>query len=255
MIPKTIHYCWFGREEKTKLVRKCIRSWKKYCPDYTIIEWNEDNYDITTAPLFVRQAYEEKKWAFVSDYVRYYVVFENGGIYLDTDVQMINNIDFLLANNVFFGIQCFDLQPNSGLGFGAVKGHGFIKELMSVYEESTFILPDRKCDLIPCNERDYIAFCGHGFKLCNKEQILDNGVRIYPSDFFCPWINGSPFLKKTRNTVLIHWYAGSWIDDKHKKIKRFLKYIDYILHTPNRLGIKLLGTERYNRLKKIFGRN
>ncbi len=254
MIPKIIHYCWFGREEKTKLVKKCIRSWKKYCPDYKIIEWNEDNYDIAAAPLFVRQAYDKRKWAFVSDYVRYYVVFEYGGIYMDTDVQIIKNIDFLLADTVFFGIQHLDLHPASGLGFGAVKGHGFIKELMGAYEGVSFILSEGKYNQIPCPDRDYALFCRYGFKLSDEEQILTNGVHIYPTEFFCPWIKGNPFLKKTKNTVMIHWFAASWLGDEHRINRRKQQYFDYFIYVPNRFGMRVLGMKRYNRLKRIFGR-
>lgn len=257
MIPKIIHYCWFGRKEKTKLEKKCIRSWKKYCPDYKIIEWNEDNYDIASAPLFVRQAYDKRKWAFVSDYVRYYAVYENGGIYLDTDVQIIKSIDFLLADTAFFGIQHLDLHPASGLGFGAVKGHGFIKELMDAYQEVSFILSEGIYNVIPCPDRDYASFCKYGFKLIDEKQILSNGVHIYPTEFFCPWIIGSPYLKKTKNTVTIHWFAASWLSDEQKKNrheKHKKQYFDYFIHIPNRFGMRVLGMKRYNRLKRIFGR-
>ena len=102
MIPKIIHYCWFGKDEKPKLAKKCIASWKKYCPDYQIIEWNEDNYDISSAPLFVRQAIEAQKWAFASDYVRLKVVYEHGGIYLDCDTFPISKFDDNLLSNDFF---------------------------------------------------------------------------------------------------------------------------------------------------------
>ena len=96
MIPKVIHYCWFGGGKKPKLAKKCISSWKTYCPGYKLIEWNESNYDLSSAPQFVREAAEAKKWAFVSDYVRLQVVYQYGGIYLDTDVELLRNIDFLL---------------------------------------------------------------------------------------------------------------------------------------------------------------
>lgn len=104
-IPKVIHYCWFGHDPKPKLAEKCIKSWKKKCPDYKIIEWNEENFDISACPLYVRQAYEAKKWAFVTDYVRLKVVYEHGGIYLDTDVELKKNLDFLLNHKAYFGFE------------------------------------------------------------------------------------------------------------------------------------------------------
>ena len=138
MIPKTIHYCWFGRNPKPALAQKCIQSWKKHCPDYTIMEWNEDNYDISSAPLYVRQAYEARKWAFVTDYVRLHVVHDHGGIYMDTDVELKKNPDALLEYSAYFGFE--DGQyVNTGLGFGAIPGHPFLKEIMADYEGIPFI--------------------------------------------------------------------------------------------------------------------
>lgn len=115
MIPKIIHYCWFGGGPKPKSVEKYIRSWKKYCSDYEIIEWNEDNFDISSSPLYVKQAYAAKKWAFVSDYARLKVVFECGGIYFDTDVQVIKNIDTLLQYDTFFGFENCGVIPRIAL--------------------------------------------------------------------------------------------------------------------------------------------
>lgn len=117
MIPKKIHYCWFGRGEKPKLAKKCIQSWKKYCPDYEIIEWNEDNFDIDQYP-YLRWCYDNKKWAFLSDFARLLVVYQNGGIYFDTDVELIKTPDELLGCNAFFGFEN-DKNIATGLGFGA----------------------------------------------------------------------------------------------------------------------------------------
>ena len=120
-IPKVIHYCWFGHNPKPEQALSCIASWKEKCPDYQIIEWNEDNYDISSAPLYVRQAYQEKKWAFVTDYVRLQVVFENGGIYLDTDVELKKSLNALLGYRAYFGFEDAT-YINTGLGFGAKQG-------------------------------------------------------------------------------------------------------------------------------------
>lgn len=143
MIPKIIHYCWFGRNPKRKLERKCIESWKKFCPDYQIIEWNEDNYDLESAPMFVRQAIEAKKWAFATDYIRLKVIFEYGGVYMDTDVELVKPLDSVLDNTVYFGLQYSNsiiMSINSGLGFGTEKHTGFQHELMAIYESESFLL-------------------------------------------------------------------------------------------------------------------
>ena len=125
MIPKIIHYCWFGYGPKPKLAEKCIRSWKKYCPDYQIIEWNENNFDISACPLYVRQAYEARKWAFVTDYVRLKVIYENGGIYMDTDVELKKNLDNLLPYNAYFGFENYWVIA-TGLGFGALRDFPYL---------------------------------------------------------------------------------------------------------------------------------
>lgn len=117
MIPKKIHYCWFGMGEKPELAKKCIQSWKKYCPDYEIIEWNEDNFDIDQYP-YLRWCYDNKKWAFLSDFARLLVVYQNGGIYFDTDVELIKTPDELLGCNAFFGFEN-DKNIATGLGFRA----------------------------------------------------------------------------------------------------------------------------------------
>ena len=160
-IPRTIHYCWFGRNPLPKLAQKCIKSWKKYCPDYEIIQWNEDNYDLSAAPLYVRQAYEAKKWAFVTDYVRLQVVYEHGGIYLDTDVELIKKLDPLLQYDAYFGFED-GKHIATGLGFGAVKGAPILRELMEDYHDIPFILPDGGYDTKTCPVRNTEVFLRHG---------------------------------------------------------------------------------------------
>lgn len=138
MIPKIIHYCWFGRNPKPELVQRCIASWKKYCPDYEIIEWNESNYDISKS-AFMLEAYNCKKWAFVSDYARFDIINEQGGVYFDTDVELTAPIDELLVNDAFFA---FETARNiaSGLGFGATKGHVSIIACLEPYLNRHFLV-------------------------------------------------------------------------------------------------------------------
>lgn len=131
MIPRKIHYCWFGRGKKPKLAKKCIESWKRFCPDYEIIEWNEDNFDINQYE-YVKYCYREKKWAFLSDFVRLIVVYEQGGIYFDTDVELIKSPNELLKYEAFYGFENKEIIA-TGLGFGAEKEHKTVKEMIDIY--------------------------------------------------------------------------------------------------------------------------
>lgn len=215
MIPKKLHYCWFGRNPKPELAQKCFESWKKFCPDYEIIEWNEDNYDINSAPLFVRQAYEAKKWAFVTDYVRLEVVHNHGGIYLDTDVEVIKPIDDLLKYNAFFGLQSESLI-NTGLGFGAEAGTSILVEMMETYHSIPFLKDDGTYDNTPCPERDTSVFIKHGFNEENLLQILSDNVACLPTEYLSSKDYLSEKLCITENTRTIHHFAESWMSEKER---------------------------------------
>ena len=255
MIPKKIHYCWFGGNPKPKLAQKCIKSWKKYCPDYEIIEWNEDNYDISAAPLYVRQAYEAKKWAFVTDYVRLQLIYENGGIYFDTDVQIIHKIDGFLSNKAYFGMEN-DRYVNTGLGFGAEKGSPVLKRMMDDYRDIAFVLEDGSFDDTPCPKRNSHVFSEYGAALDNTVEHFDD-FTLFPSDYFCPLDWDTKKLDKTRNTYTIHWYSASWWDEKKQELHKSYqkkKKIDAFIHFPNKMLIRIMGNEKYDKLKKLFGR-
>ena len=215
MIPKVINYCWFGGGRIPKLAKKCIKSWRKHCPDYQIIEWNENNYDLSSAPLYVKQAYQEKKWAFVTDYVRLKVVYDYGGIYLDTDVEIINNIDDLLKYDAFFGFQ-HDNKINTGLGFGSVKCSKVLFDIMSDYQNIKFIKDDKSLDLLDCPSRNSHVFKEWGFELNGTNQQTDN-IALFSVEFFCPmsWIDRKIHI--TKNTKTIHWYSASWWTREEKK--------------------------------------
>ena len=148
MIPKVIHYCWFGGNAKPASVLKCIESWKKYCPGYEIKEWNEENFRIEDN-LYCKQAYDAKKWAFATDYARLVIVYNNGGIYLDTDVEVIKPLDDLLNHKFFIGRQQ-GFQVNTGSGFGAEKGHPVLKRMIDDYEDIPFIDENGEMDLLTC---------------------------------------------------------------------------------------------------------
>lgn len=227
MIPKTIHYCWFGHNPKPKLAEKCIRSWKRYCPDYEIIEWNEENFDISSAPLYVRQAFEAKKWAFVTDYVRLDIVYRHGGIYLDTDVELIKPLDPLLQNKAYFGLES-PHHINTGLGFGAEKGILVLKEMLATYQAIPFLLSDGGFDETPCPDRNTEALLPYGFIPKNEEQLLDGRIHVYPTEYFCPLNYYTREMNRTETTYSIHWYAASWLSEEElradlKKGKQILK--------------------------------
>lgn len=224
MIPKKIHYFWFGGNEKPKSVKKCIDSWKKYCPDYEIIEWNESNFDIHCMP-FVDQAYETKKYAFVSDVARLMMVYEYGGIYMDTDVEVIRPLDNLLENKAYMGFEN-DQNVASGLGFGAEAGLPFLKEHIDVYKDWQFINPDGSYNQIGCPKVATDLFRIKGIRLDGTEQTVCD-VHIYPAEYFNPYDSITGKLTKTKNTYSIHWYDASW-SDKSKmqlQINRFVRRI------------------------------
>ena len=236
-IPKTIHYCWFGGNEKDPLTIKCIESWKKYCPDYEIIEWNETNFDLNTNK-YVQQAYDLKKWAFVSDYVRLEVVYNIGGIYLDCDVEIIKNISELHDYSAFFGFED-DNWIATGLGFGAEKGNIFVKALMDDYANIEFQQKDGTIDMMPCPIRNSTTLEKMGVKLNNTFQIINETVFL-TKDFLCPLNYQTGVLNVTANTYSIHHYNASWLP-LHTKFKLSLK--KYLR--------RIIGEKVFERVKEL----
>ncbi len=212
MIPKKIHYCWFGGNPLPELAVKCIESWKKYCPDYEIIEWNESNYDISSAPLYVRQAYEAKKWGFVPDYIRLDLIYKYGGIYLDTDVEIIKPFDSLLELKGFAG---FENKKNIalGLGFAAEKSNEIIRVLRDSYTEKQFLKEDGSLDLTPSPVLNTATLLELGLIQNGATQSIDD-FSFFGQDYFCPkdYITGK--INITANTFSIHHYDGSWLDEE-----------------------------------------
>lgn len=215
MIPKIIHYCWFGRNPKPQSAEKCIKSWMKYCPDYKLVEWNEDNYDLEAAPLYVRQAYEAKKWAFVTDYVRLQVVYEHGGIYMDTDVELIKPLDPLLCHSAYFGFED-DAYIATGLGFGSEKGMYILKEMMDDYQDIPFILSDGTYDTLTCPNRNTNAFLKHHMVQNGSRQILEGDILILPSICLSPIDFDTKRRRYSRETISIHWFDASWQTEEER---------------------------------------
>ena len=224
MIPKKIHYCWFGGKELPVLAKKCIASWKKYCPDYEIIEWNESNFDLNMNN-YVAEAYKSKKWAFVSDVARLYALYTEGGIYMDTDVEVVKNLDEFLNNEAFSGFEAYDRIPTGIMGCS--KNNELFKFLLNYYSDKHFINDDGSINTTTNVTIITNELSSKGLNKNNTYQIV-NGFTLYPCEYFCPLDYETKKLNKTNNTYTIHWFNGSWITPKMKfknKIYRILKFI------------------------------
>lgn len=207
MIPKKIHYCWFGGNPKPEKAQKCIASWKEYCPDFEIIEWNEDNFDIHMNP-YTKYCIENKKYAFLSDYVRLVIIEKYGGIYFDTDVELIKPLEKLLDDNAFLGFET-DEYVATGLGFGAEPHHPVVDAMLKEYD----YLLDGQHGTEGCPRLNTKALIPMGLKQNGQLQTV-NGVKIYPKEYFNPYDDPTGRLMKTSNTVSIHWYSKSWMSKR-----------------------------------------
>lgn len=241
MIPKIIHYCWFGGSPLPKDVLLCIESWKKFCPDYEIKRWDETNYDVNKCQ-YMSDAYREKKWAFVSDYCRLDVVHKYGGIYLDTDVELIKPLDSLLYEQMFCGFesrdpvgykkgQTVEMSVALGLGFGAEAGHTYIKEMLELYSELSFYNEDGSLNLVACPRYQTAVLVKHGLVSNNETQRLDKCI-AYSPEYFCPQSNVTDkMLHLTNKTYSIHHFTVSWASkrdlearDWKNKLNNYMPY-------------------------------
>ena len=239
MIPKIIHYVWVGHNPKSKLIQECIATWKEKLPDYQFIEWNEDNFDVESV-RFTKEAYEAKKWAFVSDYVRLYALFSEGGIYLDTDNELLKSMDAFLSNQMFTGFESKDSPVTAVIG--AEKGNAIIKGLMNAYTDRSFMTEGEDEKLVfqtnTLEISDY--FMRIGIKPNGKLQC-SQGLTVYPQIVFCP-NNMSRIWNKTSNkSYAIHHFDQSWKEEsiENRDLKyRLRRYIIGLLR--NVIGTKRL---------------
>ena len=211
-IKKVIHYCWFGGKPLPKSAEKCIASWKKYLPEYEIVRWDERNFDVNMIP-YSKEAYAAGKYAFVSDFARFWILYNYGGVYFDTDVEVIRPVDDILAKGDFLGVESNQdgvITVNPGLGFAATQGSAMMGELIDLYRTFHFLNTDGTPNLKNIVEitTEYLSARG----LENSDEIQQCcGFTIYPKDYFCPIDYDTRELKITENTRTIHHYAESWV--------------------------------------------
>lgn len=215
MIPKIIHYCWFGRGEKPELARRCIASWRKFCPDFEIREWNEDNCGYL-AMSFMAEAYAAKKYAFVSDVMRLLVLEQYGGVYFDTDVEVVRDISPLLNDEGFIGFEN-DQFVNSGQVMAAVPHQRVVQAMIEAYKQLHFTNADGSLNAVGCPRLNTDVLERFGLVRNGQEQLAA-GIHVYPADRFNPLDSATGRLKKTENTWSIHWYSMSWLP-KHVRLK------------------------------------
>ena len=241
-IPKVIHYCWFGRNPLPESTVKCIESWKKFFPGYEIREWHEDNFDVTCCD-YVKEAFEAKKYAFVSDYARFEILYKEGGLYFDVDVEVIKPFDDLLEKGGFMGSETVANDPRRGLsvapglGLSANPGLGLFKEFVDGYHTRNFLNEDGSYDQTTICVYTTDILKKHGLQETDKIQCIE-GIYIYQKEYFCPLDYFTGKLTITENTRSIHQYAASWKTSKENRltaIKRLLgpklsKFIGRLLH-------------------------
>lgn len=244
MIPKIIHYCWFGKNKKGDINNYCIETWKKVMPDYKLIEWNESNFDVDSC-MYTRQAYDCKKWAFVSDYVRLYALYNCGGVYFDTDVEVLKTLDSFLCNEAFTGYEVNDCPITAVMG--AEKGNRLIFNLMNYYKDKVFINADGSYNEITNTIIITNMMRNYGLRPDGKmKEVM--GLVIYPQLYFCP-NNMSLIWKKTsEKSYTIHHFDSSWRSKNmgSTSIKgRIGRYLIGFLRNH-------IGSEVYSRLSRVI---
>lgn len=241
MIPKIIHFCWFGGNDLPDDVKQYMQTWRRVLKDFEIHEWNEQNFDLSAAPEYVKEAYRLKKYAFVSDYVRIYALKKYGGVYLDTDVEIIRDFSKYLENSdLVFGFESDRLLTTAFIA--SVPGHPLIETFEKFYWSQHFIMDDGSCDMTPINNRISELAVKWGLDLdMDAYQELKDNIKVYPRDYFAAFDIYNWHTKVTENTYAIHHMAASWVGPK-KKI-RFM--IIKAIHS-------VIGVQNYDKIRSMI---
>ena len=224
MIPKIIHYCWFGKNPLTPLAEDCLASWKATMPDWIVMRWDESNFDIAAAPVYVQQAYEARKFAFVSDYVRLWALEQYGGVYVDTDVKVLRSYEPLLNDTAFIGLEESKVHLPGTCVMGCEPHCQWVRDMLALYDDITFIKEDGTPDMTTNVDRMGVVMMkelrNEGMKedkYWKHNQYIEKwGLRVYTHDYFSP-ITSTRVMRKTKNTYSIHYFAESWRDGKRKR--------------------------------------
>ena len=245
-IPKVIHYCWFGPDPIPAEVENCLHSWKKAMPDYQIIQWNTQNFDVTQC-AYTRQAFAAGKYAFVADYARLYILYQYGGIYLDSDVEVLKSLEPFMTDEAFTGFESRELI--AAWIMASVKGQPMFKYFLDYYQDRTFVGENGQYDMTP-NTMIITAICQkHGLILNNSEQSIQK-LHIYPVTYFCPrrpYENKENFSEKT---CTIHYFSGSWMSERQKKLRQ--NPLWKLIHRLASVSLKLLGGQKHHQLKDFL---
>ena len=220
MIPKVIHYCWFGKGEMPKLAIECINSWKQFLPDYELKLWTEENFDVN-CNAYVKEAYDARKFAFVTDYVRLHVLYDEGGIYMDTDIEMLRSLNDFLDLPAFCGFES-NKYSNVQTGFMASAPKGlWVKEQLAHYDNRHFVNPDGTYDMATNAQTISDTMTANGFELNGEYQVYKDDMHCFPKDYFCPKTS-TGVVKLTENSYCIHHFASSW---KNRGLFHQLKFL------------------------------
>lgn len=238
MIPKIIHYCWFGRGEKPANVQKCLASWRKFCPDYQIIEWNEENFDID-AFRYTKEAYDAKKYAFVSDVARVYALYNYGGIYMDTDVEVLKAFDEILNSGIVLGFEEGDYIATSFMA--AEPSQNLFKEFLNSYRNSCFVSSDGTLQTYTNVQKITKMLEEKGLQRNNQLQILADGITVYPKEFFSPYDYINCVYEITDSSICVHHFFVSWMNWTSRAKKRAKSIL-----------VRIVGKKMLIRLRNIF---
>lgn len=248
MIPQIIHYCWFGNKSIPDEYLNYIETWRKFCPDFEIKKWDESNFDVHSN-MYCKEAYDAGKWAFVSDYARLKIIYEYGGVYLDTDVEMIKDIRQLLKDgNGFIGFQN-DIEVATGLGFAAEKRNKCVKSMLDVYEGRHFLLENGKFDLLPCPAANTYGMIKCGLNISevrDSNVIMIENIKVYTEKYFNPYDVEKGKMNVTDCTYTIHHYGASWNDVKTLYIRKIKKIIPkyFLKRRTNKIAIENINKIR-----------